>query len=147
MAKLHIAQDVLDQMRAACERAYPHEACGLLVGDARDGKRRVHAVHAARNLDEERPRDRYLLDPSDFVRADGIARAGGLDILGIYHSHPDQSDEPSPTDLADAQPGWSYVIVSVAGDGASGRAGSQRSWVVADGERASSFAEEHLCIC
>ncbi len=103
---------------------YPHEACGLLVGREQDGLIRVERAVQARNLDLERARDRYELDPGDFVVADARAREQGLDVVGIWHSHPDHPAEPSPTDLAGAFEGWSYLILSVGAGGVEGL----RSW-------------------
>jgi len=43
--------------------------------------------------------------------------AAGLDIVGIWHSHPDHPARPSETDRASAWPEWSYVIISLQRDG------------------------------
>ncbi|MEE8469617.1 MAG: hypothetical protein V3T22_14245, partial [Planctomycetota bacterium] len=49
--------------------AYPHEACGLLIGTRRPSDGGSDAVQAigARNLNQERPGDRYQLDPADHL--------------------------------------------------------------------------------
>jgi proteasome lid subunit RPN8/RPN11 len=103
---------------------YPYETCGCLLG-SRDGAG-VHVQHIrlGRNLNAERARDRYELDPEDLLRAEDEARARGLNVVGIWHSHPDHAAEPSETDSASAWAGWSYVIVSVSSKGVS----SVRSW-------------------
>jgi len=117
-------------------RGYPNESCGLLIGGFNEGETVVASVTAALNLNTERSRDRYVLDPDDFARADRLAAARGLDVVGIWHSHPDHPAEPSQTDLNAAWPGYSYVIVSVA----MGRAQTIRSWRLIDGW----FEEERL---
>lgn len=94
------------------ESTYPHECCGVLVGSAGNGRVAVEA-HRTGNLNTERAHDRFELDPRDYMRIDREARARGLDIIGIYHSHPDHPAQPSATDLAAAWEGYSYVIVSV----------------------------------
>ncbi|MCC7509524.1 MAG: M67 family metallopeptidase [Planctomycetes bacterium] len=93
--------------------AYPHECCGVLVGRIDAGGR--VAVESARtgNLNTQRAHDRFDLDPKDYMRIDRDARARGLDIVGIYHSHPDHPARPSETDLAAAWEGYSYIIVAV----------------------------------
>jgi proteasome lid subunit RPN8/RPN11 len=112
------------QLRAYAAAAYPHEACGLLLGRADGEQTRVERVTKARNLAVERARDRYTLDPKDFLAAELEAAGLGLDVVGVWHSHPDHPAEPSATDLAAAWSGYSYVIVSVQ----DGRAVQARSW-------------------
>lgn len=92
---------------------YPREACGLLL--ARKGAPH-HVVAAApvANLDTERARDHYTLDPSAFRRVAGEAAARGLEIVGVYHSHPDHPARPSETDRQNAWTGWTYLILRVA---------------------------------
>ena len=113
---------------------YPAETCGLLLGRAERGRTETRKVVRARNLNQERARDRYDLDPADFLAADQAARQEGLEIVGVWHSHPDHPAEPSETDRASAWEGWSYVIVEVTARGVA----ALRSWRL-DGER---FVEE-----
>lgn len=93
--------------------AYPAETCGLLLGETEGECCRVAEATLARNLERERRRDRFQLNPEDLLSADERARSLGLDVVGVWHSHPDHPAEPSATDLAHAWPGWSYLIVSV----------------------------------
>ena len=87
------------------------------------GREGVEAFRTG-NLNTERAHDRFELDPRDYMRADKQARAAGLDIIGIYHSHPDHPAQPSETDRAAAWEGYSYVIVAVNG----GKAGDFHSF-------------------
>ena len=115
---------------------YPHECCGLLLGRAGDGVVRVEEVVQARNVNAERRRDRYEIDPEDFLRADALSRQRGLDIVGVWHTHPDHPARPSETDRESAWPGWSYLILSVGAEGVQ----AMRSWRL-DGH---GFVEEAL---
>ena len=92
---------------------YPHEACGLLLGRHDPDATRIIRVTGARNLATDRLADRYLLDPQDYLYADQHARVHGLEIVGIWHSHPDHPARASVTDLGNAWPDYSYVIVAV----------------------------------
>jgi len=82
------------------------------------------------------------LDPDVYeltqLEAERQARAEGLDVLGIVHSHPDHPAEPSSFDLEHAWPYYSYMIVSVSG----GAAADQRSWRLRDDR--SGFDPERL---
>ena len=40
-------------------------------------------------------------------------KTDGLEILGVWHTHPDHPARPSPTDLAAAWKGYTYLILSV----------------------------------
>ena len=103
--------------RAAIEQfaraGYPHEACGLLLGRCDGDATRLARVTHARNLATNRLADRYLLDPQDYLAADEEARRDGLEIVGIWHSHPDHPARPSSTDLANAWPDYTYLIIAV----------------------------------
>ena len=60
------------------------------------------------------------------------ARAEGLDLVGVYHTHPNHPAVPSEYDRSVAQPEWSYVILSVR----PGEVAEVRSWVLSeDGTR------------
>ena len=119
MSALRLPGTLCDSLIAFAQRGYPEESCGLLLGTQNGAERVVVSVRQARNLNVERAIDRYELDPEDFLAADREARAAGLDIVGVWHSHPDHPAEPSLTDLAGAWPGWSYVIIAVGTEGVS----------------------------
>ena len=124
------------QLEAWARAGYPLEICGLMLGRAEPGRAEVQAVRQARNLDTDRAHDRFELDPEDFLAADQEARADGLEIVGVWHTHPDHPAIPSETDRAAAWPGWSYVIVAVE----QGRVAALCSWRLA-GE---AFEEEEI---
>ncbi len=129
MAVLYLPDEARAELEARVREGYPHETCGLLLGAQSEGSARVLRVTQARNLNTERAHDRYELDPKDFLAADASARAEGIELIGVWHSHPDHPALPSETDRAAAWPGWSYVILSVTKDGVA----DLRSWRL-DGE-------------
>lgn len=73
----------------------------------------VHHITPAANLRDDSPRNRFEIDPGDFVKTEKAARAEGMGIVGFYHSHPDAPAKPSEFDREHAWPGYCYVIVSV----------------------------------
>lgn len=104
---------ILDQIRLHGEATYPEECCGFLLGIAGE-ENHVTALHQVPNRQEDQRTHRYTITPADYRNADQAARATGLDIVGMYHSHPDHPAQPSETDLAEATfPGYTYVIASV----------------------------------
>lgn len=116
----------LRHLEALATAGYPEEVCGLLIGREANGEILVSRVVQANNLATDRRADRYLLDPDDFVAADDQARRDGLQIVGIWHTHPDQPARPSRTDRARAWKGYAYLILSVGAEGLIAR----RSWLL-----------------
>jgi proteasome lid subunit RPN8/RPN11 len=114
---IHLRADLRARLEAMVCAGYPDEACGLLLGVRTGDAVEVGELVQARNLNRERARDRYELDPEDFLAADALARRQGIEIVGIWHSHPDHPACPSATDRDGAWSGWSYVIVSVGAEG------------------------------
>ena len=64
---------------------------------------------------------RYAIDPKDILLVQKRARGQGLNIIGVYHSHPDHAAVPSECDRAQAWPEYAYVIVSVQGVSVQGK--------------------------
>ncbi|MEM8712644.1 MAG: M67 family metallopeptidase [Planctomycetota bacterium] len=125
-----------ETLAAAARAAYPHEGCGVLIGRRSLGVSHVERITISRNLEESRARDRYILNPVDLLAAEESAAAEGLDVLGIWHTHPDHPALPSETDQAGAWPNWSYVILSIH----RGELADFRSWQLVDG----TFVEEEV---
>jgi proteasome lid subunit RPN8/RPN11 len=120
--------------------AYPEEGCGVMLGRDGHDERRVVQVLGFENQRRDGRANRYLIDPEQLLAAEKQARAAGLDVLGIFHSHPDHPARPSTFDLEHAWPYYSYVIVSVA----RGRVADQTSWRLR--EDRSGFDPESLAI-
>lgn len=99
------------------EQDYPHECCGLLIGRFEpDGAKLVLETYPISNAREETAkRNRFLIRPEELMRGERYARERKLDVVGIYHSHPDHPAHPSQYDLDHALPVWSYIIVAIAG--------------------------------
>ena len=116
----------LSEMRQHGERDYPFECCGLMLGRFEsDGRKIVTETYPISNArEEEAKRNRFLIRPEELRRGEKYAREKGLDVVGLYHSHPDEPAVPSQYDLEHAWPTYSYVVVSVE----KGRAVDLRSW-------------------
>ena len=122
-------EDVLAHIRRHGEETYPEECCGFLIGRLHaDGNEAVYARRAV-NRNENRREDRYIIAPGEYLEADLAARRENMDIVGIYHSHPDCPTVPSRTDVELATfPGYAYVIVSVE----NGKATNLSAWALAE---------------
>ena len=112
---LKIGKSHYASLRQHGEETYPHECCGVLLGQIEDdGTRTVTSIAQAGNTRTDSAHNRYNIDPKDLIRIQREGRDRGEDIIGFYHSHPDHPAQWSSTDLAEAHWfGCSYVITSV----------------------------------
>src|SRR5262245_45823517 len=133
-----IPQSLLREIYDHTEEAYPNECCGLLIGTTEQKDHTVHAFRRCRNLNTERSRDRYLMDPLDQLRIQREFDGGPWDIIGVYHSHPDHPSRASQTDTDAAHEGYSYVIISVE----KGKVAKAQSWLLNGAEK--KFYEEEI---
>lgn len=136
---LHLADNCRLAICAHAERSFPEECCGTMLGrDRDDGTREVTAVLPVENVKGENRERRYLIDPKALLLAEREARTRGLDVVGIYHSHPNHPSQASEFDRDHAMPYWSYVIVSCT----DGKSQQMQSWRLRDDR--SVFDEEPL---
>jgi proteasome lid subunit RPN8/RPN11 len=88
-------------MQEHVERQAPLEACGLLAGK----EDRVEWVIPIRN--QAQSAVRFIMEPHEQLQAFQKIDSRGLELLGIFHSHPGGPDHPSATDIAEA----TYAVV------------------------------------
>jgi proteasome lid subunit RPN8/RPN11 len=124
MNTLTLPDQVRVQLESWAETGYPRETCGVLVGRRVANRVLIERAVFARNANTQRTHDRYQLDAHDLLEADQAAEADELEIVGIWHTHPDHPARPSETDRLQAWDGWSYLILSVR----NGRTADLRSW-------------------
>jgi proteasome lid subunit RPN8/RPN11 len=108
---------------------YPEECCGLLLGVIKNNKKKIIEVFPTTNnwtLEENEilpniidnfdqylgKHNRFSIAPSILVKIQKEARDRQLQIIGIYHSHPNHIAVPSKFDRAIAWAEYSYIIVS-----------------------------------
>ncbi len=151
---ISITQSVLEAIRGQGRAEYPHECCGLLLGSGVGERKRAVAVHPVANEwtaelglteaeDAHSLRDRFYIPPKAYLQADRAARKDDLDIVGCYHSHPDDRAQPSERDRVGASGvgggvSFSFLVLSVM----DGIPGNLTSWLLSpDG---SEWLEETL---
>jgi proteasome lid subunit RPN8/RPN11 len=134
---LEIPRVILNQIQKLGETSYPDEGAGLLFGLVHDDRKQVISLLSLPNAREDSARhNRYLITPRDMLYGEQEAEKQGVEILGVFHSHPDHPNLPSEFDREWAMPWYSYVITSIH----SGAADGSRSWQL-NGDRASFFEE------
>jgi proteasome lid subunit RPN8/RPN11 len=136
---LKVDPTLLKAIQENGENAYPEEGAGLLLGRADGDQREVLSLLHLPNLREDGSRhNRFLIDPKALLQGELEAMRLGMDVIGIFHSHPDSPNQPSEYDREWALPWYSYIITTVQ----NGHATSSRSWRL-DEDR-SRYTEEQI---
>ena len=111
-----LSDATIADMHSHASSTYPEECCGLLLGYFEEGSTKKRVVESKRMgnvfVKEERYH-RYTIDPMEFMKAESEAESRGLDVVGIYHSHPNATARPSQFDMDRAWPTLSYVVIEV----------------------------------
>jgi proteasome lid subunit RPN8/RPN11 len=100
-------------MVAHARASYPNECCGAMLGSTDGETKLVRESIAIQNAFEGAQAARYELRPEDLLAADKAARERHMDLIGIYHSHPDCDAYFSTTDLQNSCPWYSFVVLSI----------------------------------
>ena len=95
------------------EAAYPNECCGAMLGRTAPDRKIVTVALPLTNSFEGGQAERYEIRPEDLLAAEKAARERGLDLIGIFHSHPDCDAYFSKTDLENCCPWYSFIVLSV----------------------------------
>lgn len=134
---LLLKNELVGRINAHVEQAYPEEGAGFLIGEAGE----VKEILPLSNAREDGARhNRFLITPEEYLKAELKAERLGLNLIGVFHSHPDCPNIPSEYDREWAQPFFSYLITRVD----EGRVVSHRSWRLADDR--TRYAEEEMKI-
>lgn len=138
MSAISLEKEHLVTIYNHAESGYPNECCGLLLGTVNGELKIVVEVWPTENawsteavqhwseaqeLTEQR---RYAIPPEILLKAMKVGRDRSLEILGIYHSHPECPAIPSECDRTYAWPQYSYIIVSLQ----RGKVQDIRNWVL-----------------
>jgi proteasome lid subunit RPN8/RPN11 len=95
--EIELTRAALARISAEVERAFPEEACGILLGR----ESRIERAQPARNV-HPKPQTHFEIDPQALIDAHRAARAGGPQVVGYYHSHPTGPARPSDIDRLQA---------------------------------------------
>jgi len=112
---ISVEKPAWDLMVAHAEKIFPNECCGAMLGKIDGDSKTVTKAVAIENSYTGAQGARYELRPEDLLKADREARAAGLDLIGIFHSHPDCDAYFSKTDLENSCPWYSFVVLSIKG--------------------------------
>ncbi|MCJ7824571.1 MAG: M67 family metallopeptidase, partial [Anaerolineales bacterium] len=127
--KLHLPSNLLQRIEQHGEHSYPDEGAGVLLGHTHQDSVKIEDVIALENnFEADQRRRRYQIDARAMMQVEIAADDRQLEIVGIFHSHPDHPARPSDYDLEHSLPWFAYIITSIE----AGRAGSSRAWRLLD---------------
>jgi len=112
--RISVPQLLVDRLLREAAADPTREVCGLLFGD----KDKIVSAEWTPNVAED-PYRAFEIEPAALFMAIRLERQGGPRLIGHYHSHPNGYSEPSPRDLAAAEPGRLWLIIA---------GGSARLW-------------------
>lgn len=127
---IYLSHQQLAQIHCHAEITYPEECCGLLLGNLDRDDKRVVEVRETENswtneIEDNLPniarsnqqplskKNRFTIDPYTLLQVQKEVRDRNLNIIGIYHSHPDHLAIPSTFDREIAWWHYSYLIISL----------------------------------
>lgn len=108
---LYLSQSILTPLKFAVEKS-SDECCGFLFGSDLGTHRLISSIMEVNNDAFDRRRT-FRISPRNYLKAENFAVCNNVQMLGIYHSHPDSPAIPSEFDRVAAHPYFSYLIVSV----------------------------------
>jgi proteasome lid subunit RPN8/RPN11 len=110
---IRIESEAWKEMVRHAESTFPNECCGAMLGVIDGEEKIVRRAIPLENAHQGPQAERYELRPEDLLRADREARQAGMDLIGIFHSHPDCDAYFSETDLKNSCPWYSFVVLSI----------------------------------
>ncbi len=109
MSVLWLTPDQAKTITAHARAEQPREACGLIAGKGERAIEIIAVANAARD-----PLHAYYMDERALATALTSLDARGLELIGLYHSHPASDPIPSPTDIRQVSyPATPYLIVGL----------------------------------
>src|SRR5271165_1381861 len=110
---IEIEKTAWSAMVEHAQSTFPDECCGAMLGRVDGEKKLVSLAVPIENAYDGAQGARYEIKPEDLLAADLEARTHGMDLVGIFHSHPDCDAYFSETDLKNSCPWYSFVILSI----------------------------------
>lgn len=123
--RLHLSPEIMSLIESHGQDHYPEEAAGLILGRVEGADRVACEILTMENtFDESQRATRYQIDPRAMIEAEREADSRGLELLGVFHSHPDHPARPSEFDREMALPWFIYLITRIQ----TGEAQESRGW-------------------
>jgi [CysO sulfur-carrier protein]-S-L-cysteine hydrolase len=92
MKTIFITAAQIRQLVGIAKDALPNESCAFLLGH----NDKVAEILQMQNIDDSPVT--FSIEPTDLIHAYNLAESKGMEVIGIFHSHPAKAS-PSSTDI------------------------------------------------
>ena len=106
---LELSHTLLQDLIKYVDQHLPLEACGVLAGKEARAEKMIGVLNQAQSP------VRFVMDPYEQLHAFTWIDSHGLDLVGIFHSHPTGPETVSATDILEAAYAVVHVILSRTG--------------------------------
>ena len=89
-------QEQIDILIEHSTKSHPNESCAMLLGTHDDQQWNVKEVFLTNNM--EQSETNFTISPEELLHGHQLAEKKQLELVGVFHSHPNSSAIPSDTD-------------------------------------------------
>ena len=98
MESIVLTQKEKDKLIAHAIEQQPNESCAMLFGEKIDDAWNVKEVFLTENIDKSQTN--FTISPEELLKGYQLAEKMHLELVGVFHSHPNSDAIPSSTDKA-----------------------------------------------
>ena len=97
MEKILVNQKQVDMLMQHSEKSGVYESCAMLFGIHSDQQWNVKEVFLTRNADDD-SKTSFIIAPEELLQGYQLAEEKQLELVGVFHSHPQTAASPSNFD-------------------------------------------------
>ena len=91
-----LTQKEKDKLITHAIERQPNESCAMLLGEKIDNDWNVKEVFLTENMDKSQTN--FTISPEELLKGYKLAEKMHLELVGVFHSHPNSDATPSDTD-------------------------------------------------
>ena len=91
-----LTQKEKDKLITHAIERQPNESCAMLLGEKIDDTWNVKEVFLTENIDKSQTN--FTISPEELLKGYKLAEKMHLELVGVFHSHPNSDATPSDTD-------------------------------------------------
>ena len=97
MKEILLNQKQVDILIEYSEKSRPNESCAMLLGSHNDQQWNVKEVFLTRNAHTDSGTN-FIITPEELLQGYQLAEKKQLELVGVFHSHPNSAASPSNFD-------------------------------------------------